>query len=208
MKIKGWLDMASHDPFGIGPEKLGSLDSGLVAGDDVNCDEAEMIGSQIQQSLANLSWNNAIVKQSLKAVTLASLNPFVKINDAKIIVDPPVPASLFDGYIMRKSKKSSLAKGLGKLLANSNEEVIEVPQEAEDDIDEDDIDSIDEFDDINDITSSITASITTKYVIDGGYLLRRVMWDKNITFREIINKYLRLDDKASWLSMGPSFKIC
>ena len=62
MKIKGWLDMASHDPFDIGSEKLRSLDSGLIAGDDVNCDEAEMIGSQIQQSLANLSWNNATVK--------------------------------------------------------------------------------------------------------------------------------------------------
>ena len=48
MKIKGWLDMASHDPFDIGSEKLRSLDSGLIAGDDVNCDEAEMIGSQIQ----------------------------------------------------------------------------------------------------------------------------------------------------------------
>ena len=101
-----------------------------------------------------------------------------------------------------------ISQGLDKLLAKSNEEVIEVPQEVEDDIDEDDIDSNAEFDDITDITSSATASITTKYVIDGGYLLRRVMWDKNITFREIINKYLRLDDKASWLSMGLSFKIC
>ena len=158
----------------------------------------------------------------------------MKVNDKKVVVDPlvlfsrliilmhrygdiscffdyelsPVPASFFDGYLMRKSKKSSLAKGLGKLRAKSNEEVIEVPQEVEDDIDEDDIDSNAEFDDITDITSSATASITTKYVIDGGYLLRRVMWDKNITFREIINKYLGLDDKASWLSMGLSFKIC
>ena len=78
MKIKGWLDMASHDPFDIGSEKLRSLESGLIAGDDVNCDEAEMIGSQIQQSLDNLSWNNATVKRSLKAVTLASLKPSVK----------------------------------------------------------------------------------------------------------------------------------
>ena len=150
MKIKGWLDMASHDPFDIGSEKLRSLDSGLIAGDDVNCDEAEMIGSQIQQSLDNLSWNNATVKRSLKAVTLASLKPSVKINDEKIVVDPlvlfsrliilmhrygdiscffdyelsPVPTSLFDGYLMRKSNKSSLAKGLDKLLAKSNEEVI------------------------------------------------------------------------------------
>ena len=40
---------------------------------------------------------------------------------------------------MRKSNKLSLAKGLDKLLAKSNKEVIEVPQGAEDDIDEDDI---------------------------------------------------------------------
>ena len=162
----------------------------------MNCDEAEMIGSQIQQSLDNLSWNNATVKRSLKAVTLASLKPSVKINDEKIVVDPlvlfsrliilmhrygdiscffdyelsPVPTSLFDGYLMRKPNNSSLAKGLDKLLAKSNEELIEVPQEVEDDTDEDDIDSTDECDDITDISSSATASVTTKYVIDRGYL--------------------------------------
>ena len=76
--------MASHDHFDIGSEKLRSLDSGLIAGDDVKCDEAEMIGSQIQQSLDNLSWNNATVKRSLKAVTLASLKPSVKINDERL----------------------------------------------------------------------------------------------------------------------------
>ena len=47
MKIKGWLDMASYDPFDISSEKLRLLGSGLIAGDDVNCDEAEMRGSQI-----------------------------------------------------------------------------------------------------------------------------------------------------------------
>ena len=73
--------MANHDPFDIASEKLRSLDSGLIAADDVNCDEAEMIGSQIQQSLDNRSWNNATVKRSLKAVTLAFLKPSVKIND-------------------------------------------------------------------------------------------------------------------------------
>ena len=55
---------------------------------------------------------------------------------------------------------------------------------------EDDIDSIDEFDEITNISSNATASITTKCVIDGSYLLIRVVWDKNIIFREIINKYL------------------
>ena len=91
---------------------------------------------------------------------------------------------------MRKSNKSSLAKGFDKLLAKPNEEVIKVPQEVEDDIDEDHIDSIDELDDFINISSSTTASLTTKYVIDEGYLLRRVVWGKNITFREIIDKYL------------------
>ena len=112
----------------------------------MNCDEAEMIESQIQQSLDNLSWNNATVKRSLKAVTLASLKPSMKINDEKIAVDhlvlfsrliilmhrygdilcffdyelSPIPTSLFDGYLMRKSNKSSLSKGLDKLLAKSD----------------------------------------------------------------------------------------
>ena len=29
-----------------------------------------------------------------------------------------------------------------------------------------------------------------RYVIDGGYLLRRVVWDKNSTYQEIIQRYL------------------
>ena len=54
--------MTNHYPFDIGSEKLRSLDSGLITGDDVNCDNAKMTGSQIQQSLDNLSWNSATAK--------------------------------------------------------------------------------------------------------------------------------------------------
>ena len=89
-KIKGWLDLSSHDPFDHNRTSLQALDSGLIASEEVNCDQAEVIGQRIQESLDNFPWNGASVKRSQKAVTLATLKPSIKVNNETVVVDPLV----------------------------------------------------------------------------------------------------------------------
>ena len=207
--VKNWLNMPSHNPFDQNRTTLQALDSGLTADEKVNCDEAEEVGKKIQKKLDGSSWTVATVKRSEKAVTLVSLKPTIRIANETVVVDPlvlfsrliilmsrfgdisgffsfelaPVPTSLFKDNFMRKPNKASLSHALDKIYTKSVEG--NLIQEIEDEIEE--------SDDEDDLNSSQPAAIESNHhhVIDGGYLLRRVVWDNDVTFRELIQRYMR-----------------
>lgn len=217
-KIKGWLDLSSHNPFDSDRTSLQALDSGLTANEEVNCDQAELIGQLIQESLDGLPWNGASVKRSEKAVTLATLKPSIKVNNETVVVDPlvlfsrlivlmhrfgdisrcfiyelaPMPTSLFKDNFMRKPSKSTLAKALDKI--HKDAKVIDDDRSAlsEDEDNEDLGDSCAESEEENNVPLPPTPSDSNRqrYVIDGGYLLRRIVWDRDVTFRDLVRKYL------------------
>ena len=215
-----WLECQTHDPFDENRTLLQTLDTGLIANDTVNCDTAESIGSKNQESLDNVSLSAASIKRSEKAITLASLKPSVKIKNDDVIIDPlvlfsrlivliqrttdicgyfayelaPVPTALFKDNMMRKPNKSSLAKALDKKMKmylenNENEsddasvatvsecEAVEVMSE--------DTENEDELQDGGNSTNADEI-----FVIDGGYVLRRIIWDKFSTYGEIVQKYI------------------
>ena len=110
-----------------------ALDSGLIADESVNCDEAECIGRSVQNSLDGVSFREATVKQSSQATNLSSLKPSVKIGNEKIVIDSMIlsllqrhdditrffayelaviPMALFKDNMMHKPSKSALAKAL------------------------------------------------------------------------------------------------
>ena len=117
---------------------LQALDSGLIASELITCDNAENIGSIIQQSLDNVALNDASIKRLQQTITLTTIKPSVKVGNETYVIDPivlfsrlvvliigpmtfpviaiayelvPVPTALFMDSMMRKANKSSLAKG-------------------------------------------------------------------------------------------------
>ena len=116
--------------------------SGMIANEDVNCDNAEAIGMAIKEKLNNVSLHAASIKRSDQAVTLNSLKPTLRIADDKMVIDPlillsrftvlikryddvfsfseyelsVIPTSLFKDNIMRKPSKSSFIKALNARL--------------------------------------------------------------------------------------------
>ena len=139
MKVVEWLKRASHNPFDANRPHLQALDTGLMADETVNCDDAEAVGHRLQVKLDGVSLNDATVKRKEQAVTLVTLKPTIKIGDEEVIVDPmvlfsrflilfqryneietffayelaPCPMSLFNNQnMMRKPSKSSLGKHL------------------------------------------------------------------------------------------------
>lgn len=180
-KLIEWFD--SHEPFDPNETSLKSISTGLIAGekDDVNCDEAEIVGENIQKKLDNVCLKDAKIKRSERIKTLKTLTPGVKINNKIIHIDPlilfarltsliqreenisnffsfeltPEPSSLFLDGLMRKSPKSVLRE---KVLKQS-EPVEGIPN----------------------------ADVC---VVDGGALLHQVKWPKNTTDGEVIHLYV------------------
>ena len=74
-KLITWFQYQSSNPFNPDRHQLQALDFGLIADESVNCDEAECVGSSIQDSLGGVSLKEATVKQSAEATTLSSLKP-------------------------------------------------------------------------------------------------------------------------------------
>ena len=58
-KILGWFEQ--HDPFNTELSSLRSLTTGLIAidKDGINCDEVELVGKKIHQSLDDIAVTNA-----------------------------------------------------------------------------------------------------------------------------------------------------
>ena len=119
----------------------------------------------------------------------------------------PIPTSLFKENFMRKSGKSKLAtlddKCNRKLLrqkdlvnadgyADNENDMEEEDEKEEEDSDEVLIEQNypveEEFEDDPDLLMSTDGSVQ-RYVIDGGYLLHRIIWEQHCLYSEIISKY-------------------
>ncbi|KAK6175983.1 hypothetical protein SNE40_014355 [Patella caerulea] len=181
-KLIAWFD--KKDPFDLELTELMSLSTGLTATqqDNINCDEAESVGYQIQIRLDNCTYESASMKRTSKVKTLEDLKPSVKIGGKELKVeevvlflrctalakrqgkDPEkyfeyemsaVPSSLFDGPFMRHADKADLAN---EIL----EEVKPTPK---------------------------ADTPQTMMIIDGGWLLNKVRWKKSVRYRDVFAQY-------------------
>ena len=48
-KLILWFSSTSHDPFDTNRQSLQTLDSGMIADENINCDDAEAVGNAIQE---------------------------------------------------------------------------------------------------------------------------------------------------------------
>lgn len=139
-----------HNPFSVGDEKgLYSISTGVVAGDDINCHDAEGVGLRIISRIVGENFEDVKLKRNDKVKTL---NPHsIKIRNESIAVDPrpfnrilctvtsseqlencfsyelsTEATSLFKDSMMRKTQKSALFNIFEKLLVkylNENEAI-------------------------------------------------------------------------------------
>ena len=130
--VKDWFD--NHEPFDKAEPELKSLSSGLIAGPEINCDDAEKVGRGIQKKQDNVGFEEVKIRRKEKAKTFEDMIPAIKIGDSKVIISPtilfsrltalgnftenvgenfcyeltPEPTSLFKLGMMRKPQKSNL----------------------------------------------------------------------------------------------------
>ena len=110
----------------------------------------------------------------------------------------PVPTAIFKDNMMRKPNTSSLAKGLDAISEKKKKEGnildIESDDQSSDEGDADDSSTDSDSEDSDDADIENVEGVNEEnvllYFIDGGYLLRRVVSDKQSTYHEVIQKYI------------------
>ena len=126
-----------HEPFDKGKPHLKSLSSGLVR-DELNCDDAEMVGLAIQPSLDGVCMEDVTIKRNSKVKTFQDLLTTTIVGKEKVFISlkilfshlttlsnfrddveenfsfelTPEPTSLFKQGMMRKPTKANLRNHL------------------------------------------------------------------------------------------------
>ena len=106
-KLITWFQYQSHNSFNPDRHQLQALDSGLIADQSVNYDEAKCAGRSIQDSLDGVSLKEATIKQSAQVTTLSSLKPSVKIGNEKVVIDPII---LFSPLVVLLQKHDDITR--------------------------------------------------------------------------------------------------
>ena len=89
-KILSWFDV--HDPFLPMVQELRSLSTGLTASenDNINCDDAENVGYQLQKKLDGVCFEQVTMKRSEQIRSLACLQDAVKVDNEQVHINPLV----------------------------------------------------------------------------------------------------------------------
>lgn len=180
-----WIKM--HEPFSVTRSELISLSTGIVADDSINCASAIECGMAAMKRMVGKTFEDIHLKRSDKVLSLASMNSAVKVNDDLVVVDTmqlfnriictvksdedlancltyelaPRPPSLFEKSMMRKIKNKAIMYDIFQSLLS-----LETSE------------------------SDQGNSTDFTFVVDGGFLLHRVVWPSMSTYEQLYGVYV------------------
>lgn len=166
-----------HNPFPETPNIM-SITSGVVGDDSVNCHRALEIGIDSLKSIFGKNFEDVSFPRKNKVVTLESIQSLMKVDDNVIQIKPLL---LFQHICANISSKEDMKKYLKYELSPiplSHFGVEGFKKNTKSQL----------YEEFTSTDETITGSIL--HVIDGGFLLHKVVWPKDCTVEEIIEKYL------------------
>ncbi|KYM98809.1 hypothetical protein ALC62_10473 [Cyphomyrmex costatus] len=176
-KLVNWFEI--HDPF---PQNdcIVSLSTGMCGNSStINCFRAREIGEQLIENIQDKKLKDIQMKRSQRVSSLASVNCTVKIQDKEVTVDP---LKIFQRMTIAKQSESDLQEFLKFELSpyplslfcetdmrkNKKSALMNVFPVFGNDLPDGD----------------------KKFIIDGGFLLHRVVWNINTTYKTICMTYV------------------
>ncbi len=181
LKIIAWFD--TYEPFNPDCTELRCLSTGITTSesDSVNCDNVEAIGHMIQSKLDG----KCILETSFKKVdqvqTLVALQKGVKLGPQTVHFDN---INLFSRLVV-------LAERTGNMQPYFDYELTAIPTSLFKDqfMRKPDKSALAKIL-VKDVDDADPSPNTSSYVIDGGALLHRVRWRKNVSYGEILEQYV------------------
>ncbi|XP_071642214.1 uncharacterized protein [Temnothorax longispinosus] len=173
-----WLEL--HDPFPICDE-LRSISTGLVGGPKINCDKAFEIGTTAMKSMVGISLSDLKLKRSNRVQTLAIVKRGVEIHGEVVTVNTTL---LFQRIVVLLSGNEEATRDAFRY------ELAPFPLFLFDD------QGFMRKSKKSDLYKSLTPMAADQFtltgsrvIIDGGFLLHRVVWSLGNTYTDIFKTY-------------------
>lgn len=175
-KLTLWLE--NHPPFPV-VEDIMSLETGVIGEGNINCYNAISVGKRAMAEVVGKCFSDVKLSRKNKALPLACVNCSIKINNDVSLVDPHL---LFKRIAIAKQTSEDLIMYLEYELAPFplalfNEVGMRKTKKSA----------------LYDLFTTSEKDInleTTCTVVDGGFLLHRVIWSRNSTFALVCMGYV------------------
>ena len=158
-------------------EKIISIANGVVGDEKINCHNARDVGITSMTRMFGRTFNNIKLKRVDKVLPLLTISSAIKVHDGKV---PIHPLLLFQRMSITKSFEDELEIFFKYELAPyplSLFDVIRMRKRQKSAL----------YDCFQCVNVEIDNTNTT-YIIDGGYLLHRVVWNREEIFDAIFEK--------------------
>jgi len=166
-----------HDPF-IVSDNIFSIGSGIVGDDSVNCFKAFDVGVVSMSNMIGTDFGSMKFKRKNKIVPLKAMTSSIKVNDDIITVDPTL---LYQRICATMKTQEDMNRYMQFELAP-------YPLSLFDDAGMRKTNKSSLYSNFEQVTLPMDNNM--KYVIDGGYLLHRVVWNTNDSVNNILEKYV------------------
>ncbi|XP_026482212.1 uncharacterized protein LOC113389378 [Ctenocephalides felis] len=175
-KLTDWL--YQHAPF---PEvnELMSISTGMIGDEEINCHMSHEIGTASISKIIGADFNTVKFKRNDRVKALGVMNAGIRI---KYIIVPINPLLIFQRMCIAKTSETKLETFLSNELAPFplslfNEEGMRKCAKSS------------MYKAFKQVSEDINFGDTI-YVIDGGYLLHRVIWHRGDSFSSICDNYV------------------
>lgn len=172
-KIIEWLTI--HNPFSQ-TNKIMSLANSIIGNDEINCYDAYEIGKHLMNKMVGLKFDHFKFKRANRVLPLLSVKSSIKVHDHS------VPLLLFQRIGLNTRFQHNLDEYL-------KYELSPYPLAIFDDVGMRKTNKSILFKCFKPSVYEMDISNAT-YIIDGGFLLHRVIWHQDDTFQCIFNKYI------------------
>ncbi|KMQ87541.1 hypothetical protein RF55_13145 [Lasius niger] len=180
-KLSEWFQ--SHNPF---PHihQIMSIATGIIGDEKINCHNAHNIGTTAMEKKIGNNFNDIKFSRADRVLSLLTVNSNVKVRDTTVPIDPLL---LFQRISVMKRSNKELRDYLQYELAP-------YPVSLFDELGMRKTKKSSFFD--NFTPSQLQPDFeNVTYVVDGGFLLHRVVWHQNETFDSICTTYVNYVQK-------------
>ena len=174
-KFEEWL--STYDPFPVGDHFM-SLSTGVIGGDNITCHNAHEIGTMSIDSITDSNFRDIKIKRKNRVVPLQCVNSKVRIHDEIV---PVHPETIFRRISLFKKSDRDLKLYFEYELAPYpltlfDEGGMRKTRKSV---------FYDLFDPLSKEEEEVLV-LNPVYVIDGGYLLHRVVWQAKESYSAIV----------------------
>lgn len=167
----------THDPFPV-TDKIQSISSGVIGDENINCYRALSIGTDAMNEIIGKNFGTVKLHRKNKILSLKAVNSSIKINNNTEIIDPTLIFQRLSSIIESKNdmKKFLMYELAPYPVSLFDDEGMRKTRKSA------------FYDNFNSISELPPQNIF--YVVDGAFLLHRVVWHINETVSAVLHQYV------------------